>query len=187
MKISIFLLNHTNLFYIMRLLQKNKPVIRFLLTFFGSYLILAFLYNLYLNNASSQKYYPEFITHIVALQSQDLIEAFGYETKSIPSDYDPSMRIAVNGDYVVRIVEGCNAISVMVLFLAFILAFKKDWKSTVLYIFAGLVIIYALNILRIALLTIAIYEYREYTDFLHTTLFPAFIYGVVFILVYLGS
>lgn len=166
----------------MRLLQKNKPVIRFLLIFFGSYLVLALLYNLYLNNASSQKYYPEIITHIVALQSQDLIEVFGYQAKSIPSGYDPSMQIAINGDYIVRVVEGCNAVSVMVLFLSFVLAFKKDWKSTLLYIFAGLVIIYALNILRIALLTIAIHEYPKYTDLLHTTLFPAFIYGVVFIL-----
>lgn len=116
----------------MNLYQKNKPVIRFLLIFFGSYLVLTFFYNLYLNYASSVRYYPEFITHIVALQSQDLIEAFGYNTSSVPSHYDPSMRIAINGDYVVRIVEGCNAISVMVLFLAFILAFKKDWKSTLL-------------------------------------------------------
>ncbi|MGO3238755.1 MAG: hypothetical protein ACTIKA_10935 [Psychroflexus halocasei] len=36
--------------------------------------------------------------------------------------------------------------------------------------------------MRIALLSIAIFEYPQYTDFLHTTLFPAFIYGVVFIL-----
>lgn len=166
----------------MNLLQKNKPVIRFLLIFFGSYLVLTFLYNFYLNKASSTQYYPEIITHVVALQSQDLIGVFGYETAITPSDYDPSMRIAVNGDNVVRIVEGCNSISVMVLFLAFILAFKKDWKSTLLYIFAGLVIIYVLNILRIALLTIAIHEYPQYTEFLHTTLFPAFIYGVVFLL-----
>lgn len=166
----------------MELIKKNKAVLKFLGIFFGSYLIFTIAYNYYLTNFSSQTYYPEIITHVVTLQSQELIEAFGYTTKSIKSLNDPSMRLGVNGQYLVRIVEGCNAISVMILFMAFILAFKTTWKKTLLYILAGLAIIYALNILRIALLTIALYEYPQYEHFLHGTVFPAIIYGVVFLL-----
>lgn len=166
----------------MNLIKKNKAVLKFLGVFFGTYLVFSLIYNFYLNNFTSEIYYPEFITHTVALQSQELIEAFGYTTKIIKSTKDPSMRIGINGQYLVRIIEGCNAVSVMILFMAFILAFKTTWKKTLVYIFSGIAIIYALNLIRIALLTIALYEYPEYENFLHGTVFPAIIYGVVFLL-----
>ena len=166
----------------MELIKKNKAVLKFLGIFFGSYLIFTLIYNYYLTHFSSNAYYPDVITHIVALQSQELIEVFGYTTKSIKSTFDPSMRIGINGTYLVRIVEGCNAVSVMILFFSFILAFKTTWKKTLLYILGGLAIIYALNIIRIALLTIALYKFPDYEHFLHGTLFPAVIYGTVFLL-----
>lgn len=140
------------------------------------------MYQFYLDNAASQTYFPEPITHIVALQTESLIHFLGYDTKIIPSHYDPSMRIGINGDYLVRVVEGCNAMSVIILFLSFILAFKKDLKSTTLFILGGSVLIYAFNVIRIALLTIGIYEIPKYQELMHSTLFPLFIYGFVFLL-----
>lgn len=166
----------------MEILKKNKAVIKFLGIFFGTYIILSLFYQLYLDKASSPTYYPEPITHIVALHSEILINLFGYETKMIPSIEDPSMLLGLNGTYLVRVVEGCNAMSVIILFLSFVLAFKKDWKSTLLFIFAGSVLIYAFNILRIALLTIGIYEIPQHKELMHGTLFPLFIYGFVFLL-----
>ena len=166
----------------MEIFKKNKAVIKFLGVFFGTYILLTIAYQLYLDYAPDQPYFPEIITHMVALQTESLISFFGYETNSIPSHFDPSMRIGINGGYLIRVVEGCNAISVIILFLSFILAFKKDFKSTVLFIFAGSIIIYSLNVLRIALLIIGIYEIPEYQEFMHGTLFPAFIYGLVFLL-----
>lgn len=166
----------------MDIIKNNKPVIKFLVTFFGTYILLALAYQLYLDYAPQQPYYPEVITHLVSLQTESLIHFFGYDTKMIPTPNDPSMRIGINGVYLVRVVEGCNAVSVIILFLSFVVAFKKDWKSTVLFIFSGSVLIYALNILRIALLTIGIYEIPEYREFMHGTLFPLFIYGLVFLM-----
>lgn len=166
----------------MEILKKNKAVIKFLGVFFGTYIILSLIYQFYLDQAPSQIYYPEPITHVVALHSESLINLFGYETKMIPSLGDPSMLLGLNGQYLVRIVEGCNAVSVIILFLSFILAFKKDWKSTFLFIFAGSVLIYAFNVLRIALLTIGFYEIPEHKELMHSTLFPLFIYGFVFLL-----
>jgi exosortase family protein XrtF len=166
----------------LELLKKNRAVLRFLGIFFGTYILLTLLYQLYLTRADSQVYYPEPITHIVALQTESLISFFGYDTKMIPSQYDPSMRIGINGNYLVRVIEGCNAMSVIILFLSFVLAFKKDWKTTLLFIFAGSVLIYAFNVLRIALLTIGIYEIPQHLELMHGTLFPLFIYGFVFLL-----
>ncbi|MNY08272.1 hypothetical protein D3C86_1411170 [compost metagenome] len=70
--------------------------------------------------------------------------------------------------------------SVMILFVAFVIAFKGKWKHTVLFVLAGILIIHVLNILRIALLAIALYHYPQYEHVLHGVIFPLFIYGVVF-------
>ena len=88
----------------------------------------------------------------------------------------------VNNDSVARIVEGCNGVSVMILFIAFIIAFSTTFKKTSLYILIGLLIIHLLNIVRIALLGLGFYYYPEHEELLHDILFPLFIYGVVFAL-----
>ena len=46
-----------------------------------------------------------------------------------------------------RMVEGCNAVSVMIMFLAFVFAFYKGVK-TFYFAFAGIVLLYILNLLE---------------------------------------
>ena len=92
------------------------------------------------------------------------------------------MGLYINDTFLAQVVEGCNAISIIILFMAFIISFAQKVKKTVLFIFAGIALIYAVNILRIAILTIALYHYPEYSDFLHQIIFPAIIYGMVFLL-----
>ncbi|WP_188457368.1 exosortase family protein XrtF [Psychroflexus planctonicus] len=163
-------------------IQKNKAVVKFLLIFFGSYLILAAGYKLYLHLGSSETYFPDYITHLVAVQTESVLQALGYETFSMAYEKNASVRIGIKDQFVVQVIEGCNAVSVIILFLSFILAFFSGWKKTLLFIFGGSVLIYTLNVLRIALITIGIYHYPQYTDLLHEILFPLFIYGVVFLL-----
>ncbi len=163
-------------------MRKYKSVLRFLTIFLGSYLVFVTLYNLYLIYGSSSRYFPDVITHMVALQSQSIIAVLGYTMEVVPSTSEPAMNLTINGTVLARIVEGCNAISVMLLFISFMLAFFGSFKRTFFFILGGVVVIYVMNILRIALLSIAIYEYPEYTNVLHGTLFPAIIYGTVFLL-----
>jgi len=143
---------------------------------------MALLYQVYLKYGASEVYYPDFVTHLVAQQSETLINAFGYASVIAPHPEEASMKLYINGQFLARVVEGCNAISVMILFTAFVVAFFDTWKSTLLYIFAGVVLIYGLNIFRIALLCIGIYEFPEQYHLLHGILFPLVIYGVVFLL-----
>ena len=127
-------------------------------------------------------YYPDFITNLVAKQSSELISSFGYDAKVMPHDTETSMKLYINQTYLARIVEGCNAVSIIILFIAFIISFAEKLKKTLLFLFAGGALIYAVNILRIAILAIAIYKYPEYTETLHEVVFPAIIYGMVFLL-----
>ena len=143
---------------------------------------MAMLYQLYLHLGTSQLHFPDPITHLVAQQSETLIESFGYTADIRPHETESSMRLSVNEVYLARIVEGCNAVSVIILFIAFILAFFDTWKTTIVYCLAGATLIYGLNIVRIALLCIGIYEYPEHYHLLHGVLFPLVIYGIVFVL-----
>lgn len=166
----------------LHLFRKYRTVIVFVGTFLGTYTVLALLYNWYLSSFASSKYYPDYLTHLVALQSEAVISFFGYEVEATPALNFPSMDMYLNGNFVARIIEGCNAISIIILFVAFMLAFFGKPKKTLLYILAGAVIIYAINIVRIAILSIGIYELPQYAHFLHQVIFPLIIYGTVFIL-----
>ncbi|MDR6301963.1 exosortase family protein XrtF [Mesonia maritima] len=162
--------------------EKNKAVLKFLGIFIGSYLILASLYHWYLQVDLFENYYPDFITNLVAVQTENLIEFFGYSSKISPHPVEASMRLFVNNEYLVRIIEGCNSVSVLILFISFIAAFHTDFKRTFLFAIAGSVLIYIFNLLRIVWLAIGIYHYPEYEELLHGTIFPAIIYGTVFLL-----
>ncbi len=164
------------------LFVKYKSVIRFVVLFLGTYLILSVIYSFYLSLSKEGNYYPDFVTNLVAKQSSALITDFGYNAEVIPHETETSMKLFVNQQFLARIVEGCNAVSIIILFIAFIIAFAEKFKKTLLFLFAGMVLIYGVNILRIAILTIALYKYPEYSETLHGVVFPAIIYGMVFIL-----
>ncbi|APS38702.1 exosortase XrtF [Salegentibacter sp. T436] len=150
--------------------------------FLGSYLVLTLIYNLYLEFFRSPIYFPDYITHLVAKQSEILISSFGYNAQILPHQSELSMKLIVNEVYLARIVEGCNAVSIIILFIAFVLSFFGRLKLTLLYLLAGSVIIYTMNIIRIGILAVGIYEYPQHTEFLHSIIFPLIIYGTVFLL-----
>lgn len=164
------------------LLLKYKSVVRFVGLFIGTYLLLGILYSVYLNLSKNGSFYPDYITHLVAKQSNAVLNTFGYAAYLYPAQTVEGMLLTIDGRYTVNIVEGCNSVSVIILFVAFIIAFAEKFKKTILYIFAGAVLIYIINIIRIAILTVALYKFPEYENVLHAVVFPGIIYGFVFIL-----
>jgi len=164
------------------LLVKYRSVIRFVLLFLGTYLVLTVLYSVYLNLSEESIYPPDYITHLVAKQSSTLLNGIGYHAVIVPHEAQPTMKLFVEGQYLARIIEGCNAMSIIILFIAFVISFAEKRRKTALFIFAGAVIIYAANIVRITLLAVALYEYPNYEQVLHGVVFPGIIYGMVFLL-----
>lgn len=139
-------------------------------------------YKIYLDQSTGKKNYPDYLTHLVARQSKLLLNSVGYTTSIEPHPDEPSIKLIVRGKYVARVVEGCNSLSVIILFIAFLIAFSGKPKVTFLYALAGSVLIYAANLIRIAVLSIGLYHYPWRRDILHTIIFPLIIYGMVFIL-----
>lgn len=122
------------------------------------------------------------MTNLVAKQTNILLNSIGYESEVIPHPNEASMKIIINGKFVARVIEGCNAVSIVILFLSFIVAFAGKLKTTFFYCFAGSIIIYTFNLIRIVILSAGLYHYPWRREVLHNVIFPMLIYGTVFLL-----
>ncbi|WP_309608398.1 exosortase family protein XrtF [Flavobacterium sp.] len=155
-----------------------KPFLLFLGKFFLTYLVLTIIYRLYIANTCDDCI--DGITKNVSILTEKFSSLIGFNL-SVISDNN-QYKIIVENKVVARIVEGCNAMSVIILFISFVIAFSGKWKQTIIYVFLGSVLIYFLNVLRIILLSILIFHYPNQENILHGVVFPLLIYGVVFIL-----
>jgi len=164
------------------LFLQYKPFFIFLIKFLLLYIVLTVVYKLYLGQYDAEKFQTDGITTSVAFQVEKTLLFLGEPITTAPSTQDASAVILLRDKPIVRIIEGCNAVSIMILFAAFIFAFSSGWKKTFLYIIIGIALIHILNVIRIVLLTMAIDRFPEQEHLLHGVVFPLFIYGVVFLL-----
>jgi exosortase family protein XrtF len=138
------------------------------------------LYQQYLNGFEENQI--DSVTRMVSENTEQVLLLFTDGSSIEESTTQPYMKLFFNEKYVARIVEGCNAISVIILFISFVVAFSGRLQTTLLFIFGGSLLIYALNVLRIAALSALIFYFPKQESLLHEVLFPLYIYGVVFIL-----
>ena len=155
-----------------------KEILWVLLRFLGIWLLLFLLYQWYLNQFSGN---IDGFTKIISDQSAFLLNLTGYETitKDFPSH--ETVQFYINGKVATRMVEGCNAVSVMIMFLAFVFAFYKGVK-TFYFAFAGIALLYILNLFRIYVLNVIVVDFPALTKSAHDYFFPAIIYGGVVVL-----
>jgi exosortase family protein XrtF len=159
-----------------------KPFLLFLVKFIFSYLVLTFIYQYYLNQFDFNIYEVDSFTKLVTSQVEQTLLFFNGDAHISLHPTQPCYKFFYNGKFVARIVEGCNALSVIILFISFVIAFSGKIKNTIYFIIAGSLIIHILNIIRIALLMVAFFHFPEANFILHDILFPLVIYGTVFIL-----
>ncbi|OWK75142.1 exosortase family protein XrtF [Flavobacteriaceae bacterium JJC] len=157
-----------------------KPVLKILLRFIIIYVVLVFAYQFYLNQYQNSGLDP--VSRWVSDQAAFLQNLFGYPSQMIPGKPEQETSwFYVSGRFVSRMVEGCNAISVMILFLAFIFAFYQGIKTFV-FVGLGLLFLHVINVLRIAGLNVVLVELPKYSKIGHDYFFPAIIYGSVVLL-----
>ncbi|PJB12498.1 MAG: exosortase family protein XrtF [Flavobacteriales bacterium CG_4_9_14_3_um_filter_40_17] len=159
--------------------QPYKTVIHFLLRFFGVYGGLSFLYFYYLKAFELQ---VDPFTVWIGKLSKRIIELFGYKSRILSEPGIPNLQLYINDSYVARIIEGCNAASILILFAAFIIAFSGKIKSLIRFLVIGIFSISVINILRIAFLAITLYKFPQHSEWLHQLVFPAIIYGFTIVL-----
>ena len=149
-------------------------------TFFLVYIVLTVLYQAYLSSFGENKL--DAITRMVGKNIKQLFQLFDANFRIEENESQSFIKLIYNQKYVARIIEGCNAVSVVILFISFVVAFSGKLKPTLLFIFGGSLFVYVLNVVRIAILSVLMFHFPKQEPFLHGVLFPLYIYGVVFIL-----
>lgn len=155
-----------------------QPFLLFLGKFFLAYFVFTLIYRIYIGTSCDDCI--DGITENVSVLTGKFSNLIGIKL-SVFSDY-MHYNIVYNNKIVATIIEGCNAISVIILFISFVVAFSGKLKQTLVFILGGSLFIYFLNILRIIILSVLMYYYPAQEHILHGVIFPLIIYGAVFIL-----
>jgi exosortase family protein XrtF len=108
----------------------QKKLIVFASKFVGIYLLSNLIYLLWINYLGNQ---IDGISELVALVSQRLLLAIGYDVTLVHSDIHPRILFYLNNINYITVSEGCNGVSVMITFFASILSFKGEVKSKILF------------------------------------------------------
>lgn len=161
------------------MLKDFKPVLSILLRFIIVYVVLLLIYQYYLNVFRHEGLDP--FSRFIAEQVRSIQNYLGYPTQLYDDVRGEQVYFYVRNFYPTRMVEGCNAISIMILFVAFIFAFYKGPK-TFIFMLAGLILLFIMNLFRIVGLNIVMTDYKQYGKTFHDFVFPAVIYGTVVLL-----
>ena len=163
-------------------LKPYYPVFKFVVTFGVLYVVLSLAYYFYLQVEYTAVNYPDPITATISRQTQTILQFLGYDAQIYNAPSNPSVMLYIDGKIIYRVIEGCNAVSIMLLFTAFVIAFAKAIKSTIIFILMGLVIIYLANLGRLITLAYVYQELPQFKEIAHDIAFPAVIYGTVILL-----
>ena len=106
------------------------------------------------------------------------LKTYGDEQVWVTHSYIyPKGKQAVLGIY-----QACNGLELMVLTAGFMLCFKGDWKKKTVFILAGVVGLFILNVLRCAMLGVVNMEFPRHFDFAHKYIFSLVVYAYTFLI-----
>ena len=154
----------------------------FLVKFLGIYLAGNVLYGFFIE---SYKPFPDPVTQYVSSNTCTVLNTMGYSAATAPHPTLPSVVIRNYGNGVITVYEGCNSINVMIVFIAFMVAFGSFSRRKLWFMAIGLVMIYLLNLARVTFLFWVVESYPDHLYFVHKYLFTIIIYAVVMLLWYL--
>ena len=124
-----------------------------------------FLYQGYLSSFGENKF--DSITVLVAHNAEQVLQLFDAKAKLIWENGSLVLKFGLQQKHAVRIIEGCNAISVIILFVSFVVSFSAKLKPTLLFVLSGSLFIYILNVFRIAFLCVLLNRFPEQEHFMH--------------------
>lgn len=151
----------------------NSPIVRFIAKALGFFVIWYFLYELWLLPDGKL---DEWVSLNIIGISSGILDLFGYDV------YTVNRIIGIGEAGGIKIVDGCNGIAAMGLFLGFILAYPGDWKNRISFSVVGIGIIYLVNIFRIITLVITQQNWPAFFDVTHDYSTTAIFYIVIFLL-----
>ena len=173
---------------ILNTLKLSNPYFRFIFVF--TFLILLwfsfyhFIYKIdFLLSSDNSFELLNFISKVLAKQSNFILNIFGYET--LLEDHKDMIVTKIIGndfEHGVWIGEPCNGVKLFGLFSIFIIAFPGKLKSKIWFIPFGILIIHFTNVIRIAILTVISSNNPKLLDFNHNVTFQVIIYSIILLL-----
>ncbi|CVK15721.1 exosortase family protein XrtF [Apibacter mensalis] len=163
-------------------MKEYRPIFISLFKFFSVYLVLTALYYWYLTYYQNELKTCDEFTYRVAKQSSCLLNCIGIPSQAKHIDQENYMRFYVNNNFISIVNEGCNTLSIIILYISFIIAFANSLRKTCIYLIITVLLIYFTNIIRISFINYIFYYYPEYGKFSHDYLFPTVIYGLIMVL-----
>jgi len=158
-------------------LKENKKVIFFLIRFLSVFGTLSLVYGAWVKSFNER---ADAISWLIGYNLKFLFGSSNLQLSQ--SATNPSVDINYLGTTSVTLFEGCNGIAVMILFIAFIFAFKGRWLDLVWFAPLGIFVIHAFNLARLSALIILAQQHSEFFHFVHKYLFTLIIYSGVFLL-----
>jgi exosortase family protein XrtF len=159
--------------------KEFRPTIFFLLKFVGLYLVGNLVYGAYITSYHPR---PDPVTHAVSIQTSGVLQAMGWSVTAADDPYKATTLLAYHEQDILAVYEGCNGINIMIIFVAFLLAFGPYKRALLWFVPLGLVIIHGMNLARIAGLFFVSRFLPGLNYFTHKYLFTAFLYVVIFVL-----
>lgn len=149
----------------------KSDIAKFLYKILGFYLVWFLVYNLWLLPAG---WLDAAITKSIAQLSHNVVQLLGYTA------FAGGRHVGILGTTGVIVANGCSGISQTGLFIGFMIAYPGRWGPRALLILAGIVLIYIVNVLRIATLVVILKEWPESFSFMHHYATTAVFYVVIF-------
>lgn len=169
--------------------NKSEKILRNkALAFLGRFLLIFLIghgvYDYYIRSSSPE---VDVLTEFVAHNTADILSQFedSIATENFPSENPellPYTTIYMDGQGTISVAHECNGAVVMILFLAFVVAFSGLKRELWWYIPVGFIFIHLANLSRMILLTYLSFNNSSWLHFTHKFLFTALIYLMVFLL-----
>ncbi len=150
-----------------------SPVLRFLLVSAGLYILWSLSYdgligpNGRLDHALSTN---------LAAASGATLRLIGFAAGTAPTN---PLLVVLNGQASVSVGDPCNGLLLYALFAGFVVAFPGPVRNKIWFVPMGILVIYALNVGRVALLAINHVYWYSTVDFNHHYTFTFVVYGAI--------
>lgn len=106
---------------------------------------------------------------------------FTYKDKPAQNpEADSASLVFKDNKPLIHVADSCNALTLVVLFMGFILAYPGDWRIKLIFIPVGSIIIFGINVIRVLVLIYNYMYWQAAFDFNHKYTFTIAVYLVVF-------
>ncbi|MEM7585744.1 MAG: exosortase H [Acidobacteriota bacterium] len=120
-------------------------------------------------------------SNVIAPFTGGVAKASGVALNLIGQDIEMQGTVIRNNRFAVNIMNGCNGVETMIIFLGAVLAFPASWKARGIGLVLGLIAIQFVNLIRVVALFLTGAYYPKFFDSSHTVVWQTIVilFGVV--------